>query len=63
MACRNFAEIKLRPEGQGTRVIWEMSGPVTFPGKIMHTLFDMDKMIGKDFEAGLDNMRSIVERA
>jgi hypothetical protein len=38
-----------------------MSGPVPFIGKIMHALINMDKMIGKDFEAGLAKLKSAAE--
>ncbi len=63
MRANNQAEFTLTPEGSDTRVKWVMSGPVSFPAKIMHSLFDMDKMIGKDFEAGLANLRAIVEKS
>ena len=30
--------------------------------KVMHMFMNMDSMVGKDFEAGLANLKSIVER-
>jgi hypothetical protein len=39
-----------------------MHGPNRFIGKIMHVFFSMDHMIGKDFEAGLLNIKSLTER-
>jgi hypothetical protein len=39
-----------------------MQGPVPYVAKIMHVFFDMDSMVGKDFEAGLANLKSIAEK-
>lgn len=30
--------------------------------KIMHMFFDMDSMVGKDFEPGLANLKAITEK-
>jgi hypothetical protein len=40
-----------------------MQGPVPYPAKVLHTLFDMDRMIGKQFEAGLTNLKNLVENS
>ena len=45
-----------------TDVTWAMHGPVPFIGKIMHLLIDCDKMVGKDFATGLENMKAVAER-
>jgi hypothetical protein len=45
-----------------TNVIWTMRGPVPFLGKIIHVFLDMDRMIGKDFEEGLSNLKAVAER-
>jgi uncharacterized protein YndB with AHSA1/START domain len=52
----------LTPESGGTKVFWRMEGPVPFPFKIMHLIFNMDKMVGKDFEQGLANMKTVAEK-
>ena len=39
-----------------------MDGKSPFVAKIMHTVFNMDRMIGKDFEAGLANLKAIAEK-
>jgi hypothetical protein len=39
-----------------------MHGPSRFIGKIMSVFFSMDHMIGKDFETGLSNLKSLTER-
>ena len=60
-AAQNAAQFLLEPEGSGTRVTWEMSGAATLVSKIMGTVMNMDKMIGTDFEVGLENLKKTVE--
>jgi hypothetical protein len=60
-AATNTAVFEFRPEGQGTRVTWTMNGRNNFIGKAMCLVFDMDKMVGGDFEQGLAGIRQIVE--
>ena len=59
--AHNIAEFVLRPEGDATRVTWTMRGPNTYIGKVMQTVFDMDQMVGRDFEAGLASLKSLTE--
>ena len=49
-------------KGEATTVTWAMHGPANFISKLMGMFFDMDKMIGSDFEAGLANLKSIAEK-
>jgi uncharacterized protein YndB with AHSA1/START domain len=58
----NTAEFKLEPRGDTTELTWAMYGPNLFIGKVMSIFFDMDKMIGKDFEAGLANLKTLAEQ-
>jgi Polyketide cyclase / dehydrase and lipid transport len=58
----NVTEFKITPNGNMTTVNWEMRGPLNLMMKIMHMFMNMDKMVGKDFEAGLANLKSMVER-
>ncbi len=58
----NMAGFVLREEADGTEVIWTMNGPAPLISKIMDTLMNMDKMIGKDFEQGLANLKAVSER-
>jgi hypothetical protein len=60
--ANNIAEFTLEPKGAATDVTWAMHGPVPFFGKIMHLLIDCDKMVGKDFATGLENMKAAAER-
>ncbi|MES2423467.1 MAG: SRPBCC family protein [Pseudomonadota bacterium] len=58
----NTAEFTLQPQGSGTTVTWDMYGPTPFISKLMQVFFSFDKMIGNDFQAGLDSMKAIAER-
>lgn len=58
----NTAEFTFAPQGDGTTVTWGMSGPARYITKMMGTLFDLDKMIGNDFEAGLANLKAVAEK-
>lgn len=43
-------------------VIWTFEGSTPYPFNLMLLFMDMDKMIGKDFETGLDNLKGILEK-
>jgi len=58
----NITEFILEPDREKTKVTWAMHGPNSFIGKIMHVFFSMDKMVGKDFETGLLNLKSFAEK-
>lgn len=57
----SLSDFTLVPEAGGTRVTWAMEGPALFVTKIMQVLFDMDAMIGRDFEVGLANLKARAE--
>jgi hypothetical protein len=46
-----------------TKVKWGFSGKTSFPMNIMHLFMNMDQMIGKEFEAGLGNLKAILEKS
>ncbi|UJR82817.1 SRPBCC family protein [Sandaracinus amylolyticus] len=52
----NTTIFTLTPSGEGTEVSWTMEGENTFMGKVFSVFTDMDQMIGKDFEQGLENL-------
>ena len=58
----NVAEFTLEPQGDSTNVTWVMNGPTPFVSKVMQVFISMDKLIGKDFESGLANLKSISEK-
>ncbi len=57
----NIAEFLFEPTPDGTRVSWIMSGPKPFIGKLLGPLFNMDKLVGAQFEEGLANLKTISE--
>jgi uncharacterized protein YndB with AHSA1/START domain len=58
----NTAEFTMLPQGNATNVTWVMHGPAPFMSKVMLVFMNMDRMIGKDFEAGLANLKTITEK-
>ena len=58
----NRVEFTLVPEGQQTAVTWAMSGQQPFLAKCMMLFIDCDKMVGRDFEEGLANLKAKAER-
>lgn len=61
LKAHNIVEFTLEPKGASTIVTWAMHGPVPYFGKILHTIFNMDRMVGRDFEGGLANLKAIAE--
>ena len=60
--AHNKVEFALAGKGEATEVTWSMAGPVPYFFRLFHLVMDMDKMVGKDFEAGLANLKTVVER-
>jgi hypothetical protein len=58
----NITEFSLVPQGDATGVTWTMHGPTPFVSKIMQVFVSMDRLIGKDFEAGLANLKALTEK-
>ena len=58
----NIAEFTFAPESDATRVTWTMHGPTPFISKVMQVFVSMDTLIGKDFEAGLANLKTLTEK-
>lgn len=57
----NTAEFTLTPQGDATQLTWEMYGPNNFIAKIMQVFISMDTMVSKDFEAGLNDIKTAAE--
>ena len=62
-AASNTVEFTLQARDDGTHLIWAMFGPSPFVSKLMGLVFNIDKMVGKDFEAGLANLQGAVRGA
>jgi uncharacterized membrane protein len=45
-----------------TRVKWGFTGKMNYPMNLMLLFMDMNKMIGKDFENGLNNLKTLLEK-
>jgi hypothetical protein len=58
----NITDFSLVPQGTQTELTWLMHGPAPFVSKLMGMFVDMDTMIGKDFEAGLANLKAAAEK-
>lgn len=48
-------------EGDATKVTWGFRGSNPRPFNAMMLFFNMDKSVGKDFEEGLDELKSVLE--
>jgi uncharacterized protein YndB with AHSA1/START domain len=60
--AHNTAEFTMLPQAGATNVIWVMQGPAPFLSKVMQVFMDMDRMIGRDFETGLANLKAAAEK-
>ncbi len=60
--AHNTAEFTMLPQDDATRLTWRMHGPASFMAKIMHVFINIDKMVGKDFEVGLANLKRLTEK-
>ncbi|WP_423182465.1 SRPBCC family protein [Arthrobacter sp. NyZ413] len=56
MKAVNPTEFTFVPEGAGTRVTWTMTGENKGVGKLFALFMNMDKMVGGDFEKGLNSL-------
>ncbi len=60
-AAKNLTEFVLKPEGSATKVTWTMAGKNNFVMKAFSLVMNMDKLVGADFEKGLEQMKNVVE--
>ena len=60
--AHNTAEFTMLPQGNATNVHWVMHGPSTLMSKVMGVFLNFDKMVGKDFETGLANLKRLTEK-
>jgi uncharacterized protein YndB with AHSA1/START domain len=60
--AHNTAEFTMLPQGDATNLTWLMHGPAPLMSKVMQVFMNMDSMIGKDFEAGLANLKQATEK-
>jgi hypothetical protein len=58
----NTAEFTMLPQGDATNLTWVMHGPAPLMNRVMQVFVNLDKMIGKDFESGLANLKKLTEK-
>jgi hypothetical protein len=56
-----LAELSLTPATNGTLVKWSISGQNSFFFRLMGLFMNCDKMIGGEFEKGLNKLKSLTE--
>ena len=60
--AHNTVEFTLAPQGDTTTVTWAMQGDTPYLAKIVHVFLDMDKLVGRDFDTGLANLKAAAEK-
>lgn len=60
--ANNVVNFTLAPSGDGTTVRWAMQGRNAYVAKLMSVFFNMDDMVGGQFEDGLAAMKAAAER-
>jgi len=59
--CQNTATFTLDAQAGATLITWTMAGSQLFIGKLMGLFVNMDRMVGRDFECGLANLKALAE--
>jgi hypothetical protein len=59
--CAGRMEITLEPRSGSTDVTWTMYGPSPYLARVATTFFSMDRVVGREFETGLANLKAIAE--
>jgi uncharacterized protein YndB with AHSA1/START domain len=62
MQATNTAEFTFKSEGNQTLVTWTMSGQNGFIAKVFGVLFNIDAIVGGQFEKGLAQLKTISEK-
>jgi len=62
LAASNTITFTLQPKGSATEVTWAMEGASPYLAKLMSVFIDLDAMVGRDFEAGLANLKARAEQ-
>jgi hypothetical protein len=63
MPADNIVRFTLEPKGDATTVTWAMDGKTPLLARIVGLFLDCDKMVGREFEEGLNNLKAIAEKA
>ncbi|MFD2519034.1 SRPBCC family protein [Salinimicrobium flavum] len=57
----NYMAVK-EVEPNRTKMVWGVRGTHKFPASVMMLFYGMDRALGKDFEAGLENLKNLLEK-
>jgi uncharacterized protein YndB with AHSA1/START domain len=57
----SFMETQAVP-GNQTRVVWVFGGNRNYQMRIFHMLFNLKKMLGRDLQTSLNNLKNILEK-
>ena len=60
--AHNTAEYLLAASGEGTEFTWAMHGSNGVLAKLMGLFFNMDRMVGGQFEQGLASLKALAEK-
>ena len=58
----NHLDFTLEDKGEFTNVTWAIHGPCPYISKLIGIFVNMDRMIGRDFEVGLANLKAVAEQ-
>ncbi len=62
---KSFAKAKMTAEAvdaNSTKVTWGFESKMNYPMNIMKLFMNMSEMVGKDFSAGLANLKAVMEK-
>lgn len=62
MAATSTADFTFKPSANGTIVTWAIYGEQGFVCKAFGLFMNCDKMVGSEFEIGLNGLKSLLER-
>jgi hypothetical protein len=60
-AATNPTTFSFEPVPQGTKITWAMEGTNNFSAKAFSLVMNMDKLVGRDFERGLEALKKLAE--
>jgi len=59
--AQHVSEFHMKPEGSATLISWQMHGKNNLISKVFGIFMNMDAMIGKDFEEGFENLKTVLK--
>ncbi|MEH3155758.1 MAG: hypothetical protein PGN29_10560 [Gordonia paraffinivorans] len=60
MAADNAVRFDLTDDGGGTRVTWSMTGETSGLAGLVSRIVPMDRLVGRDFDRGLEQLDAVV---